>query len=298
VTKNVGYSSNKMKFSSLLIILSTSILQSCLNTNQTNSQVEEVSSYEDNNPLIDFWGSFDFKDTLKIKNPDYGEQYFVNYINLFPQYSLAEISNSIDFILLKSANDIHVQNIFIELYDKYLYNVNSPFYNEEYYKLVLQSLINQDNINVNDKIRYKLRLQIALKNNVGSIAENFSYFQGGKTRELHELNDRNIILFFYTPGCSSCEKSIKILKSRMDTSENLHILAIYPDGDLGMWNDYKINIPKHWINGIDREKEIINKGLYDLKASPTIYLLDKDKKVLLKDTSVEELLIYLNSNKK
>ncbi len=38
-----------------------------------------------------------------------------------------------------------------------------------------------------------------------------------------------------------------------------------------------------WINGYDKELTVLERELYDLKAMPTLYLLDKDKKVLLKD---------------
>lgn len=38
---------------------------------------------------------------------------------------------------------------------------------------------------------------------------------------------------------------------------------------------------------------IDQKNLYDLKAIPTLYLLDKDKTVLLKDATAEEIEEYL-----
>jgi len=41
---------------------------------------------------------------------------------------------------------------------------------------------------------------------------------------------------------------------------------------------------------------IDQKNLYDLKAIPTLYLLDKDKTVLLKDATAEEIEEYLQKN--
>ena len=41
---------------------------------------------------------------------------------------------------------------------------------------------------------------------------------------------------------------------------------------------------------------IDQKSLYDLKAIPTLYLLDKDKTVLLKDATAEEIEEYLQKN--
>ena len=49
-----------------------------------------------------------------------------------------------------------------------------------------------------------------------------------------------------------------------------------------------------WIDAYDAEQTILNQNLYDLKAIPTLYLLDKDKKVLLKDASVGQIEVYLH----
>jgi hypothetical protein len=47
-------------------------------------------------------------------------------------------------------------------------------------------------------------------------------------------------------------------------------------------------LPKEWIVGTDRE-EIKQRCLYDLKAMPSLYLLDGDKKVILKDVSYRKI---------
>lgn len=49
---------------------------------------------------------------------------------------------------------------------------------------------------------------------------------------------------------------------------------------------------EEWINGYDKKTVIKEKNLYDLKAIPTLYLLDKDKKVLLKDVMVGQIEEY------
>ena len=51
----------------------------------------------------------------------------------------------------------------------------------------------------------------------------------------------------------------------------------------------------NWINGYDDGTIITNKRLYDIKAIPTLYLLDKNKRIILKDTSLEEIENYFMS---
>ena len=43
----------------------------------------------------------------------------------------------------------------------------------------------------------------------------------------------------------------------------------------------------------DKELVIKNKNLYDLRAIPTLYLLDKNKTVLLKDATLQKVEQYL-----
>jgi hypothetical protein len=46
-------------------------------------------------------------------------------------------------------------------------------------------------------------------------------------------------------------------------------------------------MPQQWLHGYDPGMAITRRRLYDVKAIPTIYLLDSDKTVILKDTSIE-----------
>jgi len=48
--------------------------------------------------------------------------------------------------------------------------------------------------------------------------------------------------------------------------------------------------PEKWIQGRDEDEFLTRNSVYNVKAIPTAYLLDKDKKVLLKDcNSVEQI---------
>jgi hypothetical protein len=68
----------------------------------------------------------------------------------------------------------------------------------------------------------------------------------------------------------------------------IKIAVIYPDKDLTLWE--KTQYPESWINGYNHET--IHQ-LYDLKAIPTLYLLDYNKRIILKDAPVEEIMEYL-----
>ena len=79
----------------------------------------------------------------------------------------------------------------------------------------------------------------------------------------------------------------KLLQQEVDAG-NLTVLAIYTEGNLDVWKTTISELPKEWIVGTDRE-EIKQRCLYDLKAMPSLYLLDGDKKVILKDVSYRKI---------
>ena len=84
--------------------------------------------------------------------------------------------------------------------------------------------------------------------------------------------------------------------SSLITTGVLTILAIYVDQDYELWQREASKLPESWSVAIERKGEINDKQLYILEASPTLYLLDKDKRVLLKDAMYEQLLEWLNAN--
>ena len=65
--------------------------------------------------------------------------------------------------------------------------------------------------------------------------------------------------------------------------KELKVLVLYPDTDLEAWREHLTDYPASWINSYDAEQRIEKEHLYDLKAIPALYLLDKQKRVLAKD---------------
>ena len=52
---------------------------------------------------------------------------------------------------------------------------------------------------------------------------------------------------------------------------------------------------REWINAYDAGQVLTMKKLYDLKAMPTLYLLGKNKVVLLKDINVTQIIQFLSN---
>lgn len=75
---------------------------------------------------------------------------------------------------------------------------------------------------------------------------------------------------------------------------DLTVLSLYPDKQLDLWYKHAKDFPPQWIVACDPVQAIDREQLYDLQAIPSLYLLDQDKTVLLKDAAYEQIEQRLN----
>lgn len=251
-----------------------------------------------------YWDKFDFADTTYVHFPDVTEQAFSNYIAMLTYAEPAPVNRSLKKLVKSAEADPVIFSYFADLLEKYLYDPNSPTRNEEYYIAVLEALLESSQLDDVGKIRPQHLLELALKNRVGQPATDFKYIlSNNSTATLYGVKANYLILYFYNPDCDACkEVTRQIAVSRLVTElinqKELTVLAVYPDEDLTAWKEHLPEMPVKWINGYDKEVTLKNDEVYDLKAIPCLYLLDKNKTVLLKDASYEQLEAYLYHNLK
>ncbi len=251
--------------------------------------------------FVHFWDNFNFSDTTKVFNPDYGEQAIVDYLAYFPLVRLDTLREGVEDVFNQAKIDNSVFEFFKYQFENYLSNPNSPMRNDLFYEVVLEYLISSEKISAVDKIKYESLLPLVRKNKPGTIATDFSYINtDGRSSNLKSIKAPFTLLMFYEPGCSVCEETINQLKNNPGFNDviekgGLTILAIYPDGNEEIWRDYQSNIPGNWINGLDKDQAVVTKGLYMIKATPTIYLLDKDKRVILKDSNLNHVIQFFQN---
>lgn len=248
-----------------------------------------------------YWDLFPFADTTLITQPEITEQGLVDYIQLLNQIAPIDAQNSINILLDKAKLHPTMYLHFVSLLEKYLYDPNSPFRSDEHYIVALQHFQQSGLLSLAKQEVYGFQLEMALKNRAGSTATNFAYTTAnGDKQMMHALQSNYLILFFTNPDCPSCAETTELMVNskalqgvfslNSPASSMLTVLSIYPDSNIEEWRKALPNLPqKHWINAYDEGTIVTNKGLYDIKAIPTLYLLDKNKKVILKDTTLGEI---------
>lgn len=246
-----------------------------------------------------YWDHINFADTNYIHHPEVTEQGWADYCDILKHVPLETAQTSIKKTITRSEANRKVYDYMTELADKYLYDPNSPLRNEEYYISVLEAMIASPLLDETDKIRPQARLELAQKNRKGTKALNFTYTQASGTQgTLYDLHADYILLFINNPGCHACIETIETLKSsaiinKLITDKKLKVLALYPDEELDEWKKHRCDFPAEWINGYDKQLTLKMENRYDLRAIPTLYLLDKNKIVVLKDAPAINIEEYL-----
>lgn len=236
-----------------------------------------------------YWDNANFADTSLLIKKEISEQAWVDYCDLMNHVPLPTAREAIKNMLKRAEQNRRMYDYFTEQADKYLYDPNSPIRNEEFYIAALEAMTSSTLLNDTEKIRPQDRLKMAQKNRVGTKALNFTYtLASGATGNLYQCPTEYTVLFINNPGCHACTETIEGMRNsqvvnKLIADKRLKILGVYPDEELEEWHKHRSEFPDEWINGYDKAQTMKMKSLYDLKAIPTLYLLDKNKIVLLKD---------------
>lgn len=285
----------------LLIITGFVVLVSCGGSGKKQQQPAELTIEIPSPPSVmtepdkmalymagHYWDNMDFADTLYI-GQEVTEQAFASYLYLLGAVPPQAAAESVGRMMDDAKADSTMYAYFAELAEKYLYDPNSPYRNEELYIAVLQNIVAWDKIDELYKLRPQSQLDMAMKNRVGERAADFRItLSTGATRGLHDIKADYTLLYFNNPDCPACAQLTSDLTNsqiveHLRRSGELQVVTVYPDEDLTAWRAHLADLPIDWINGYDGAGVLRGNDLYDLRAIPTLYLLDSQKYVLLKD---------------
>ncbi|MBM6890056.1 DUF5106 domain-containing protein [Bacteroides caecigallinarum] len=248
--------------------------------------------------LTHYWEQFDFADTTLMNNRDVTEQGFVNFIALLLDGTTPEelTRESLANWCAGFVGKEHARQVLTQTADDYLFNPNSPFYNEGLYGMYLEALLGK--LPQTDAMRssYQFKLKLVKRNNPGNRATDFTYYlPDGRRRTLADTKVKGdrLLLMFYDPECESCHEVLLQMAADATLAEavrtgKLSVLAIYTEGNDEAWRKTLADMPEGWTVGTDHEA-IKTGALYDLKAMPSLYLLDGNKQVILKDAPYEQI---------
>ena len=261
-----------------------------------------LRNYADYRRAIDhYWDGFHFDaDTLVAAyNTSSVMQAMADYIAFIEPQRADSLLRA---LMHRAERSRPVLDLFASAAESILGDPNSPLRNDEYYIPILEVLVASPLLDEYDRIAPLYDLEMAYKNRIGSRANNFEYMLAdGSKGWMQDIEADYLIIMFNNPGCPMCKQITEELTSSPMINELmelgiLEIMALYPDEDIEAWRAYLPNMPSSWINAYDPGMIISQDRLYSLKAIPSLYLLDKEKRVLIKDSfDVRQIESVLNA---
>lgn len=156
---------------------------------------------------------------------------------------------------------------------------------------------------VSKEFKDDLRKQIELlrPNLIGKKAQNLvmdSY--SGIFVSLYDIQKEFTILYFWEPNCGHCKEATPKLKAYYEKAKNsgIEIFGVCTQSDKQKWTQYIEENKLTWINGWDPQRSSHFDSYYNVQSTPMIYILDKNKVIIAKKLSVEDLGPFIENYKK
>lgn len=280
----------------IALTLGMSLIISCSGSKTTgkNSGGERIDSgmADENSPLMALCNSIDYSDTTRLHDAAVMTDYMVRLVKLLPLSDSLSLRNGVIRFFTGIRHDERSVIMADSLVNLYLDNPASPVRNEELYIRFLNAMLSVDSLPEATRLRGEDKLQTALLNRPGTVANDFTYIERhGSRGSLHSLNSDRIMLVFYDPECPHCGDILSTLANdervnQAVSSGEMTVIAVYAEGKRDVWERTKNDMPDNWLVGYDMTG-VLDNDLYSLPAMPVVYLLDSEKRVILKDPVIQ-----------
>lgn len=239
-----------------------------------------------------------------VKKEDLEKQMGI-FSTLLREVSLAEGQKDMDHFYnrLESFQQAHpASNMFRQMADItafYFYDPNSPVRSEDLYLPFVSRMAQSPLLEPAWRMRYEWEARMCGMNRIGTPAADFTFIDTrGRSRTLYQVKAEYTLLIFGNPDCQACKELMEAMAdyeliSELLESGRLQVVDIYIDQDIDLWKERMKDYPTEWINGYDPTFTIRNDVLYNVRALPSLYLLDRNKTVLLKDAQPDDVLDFL-----
>lgn len=263
-----------------------------------------------------YWDGIDFTDNRVIRTP-----FFLPKLEKFFREILPPAPDSIikesDYLLLRARTSPEMYKFLLNwLTDEYInpkyMGQDAVFVHlfEKYHSKGISSWLNEKQMTAISNRAYML-----MSNLIGEQSADLVMVDtAGVPHSLYDVQSSYTIVIFWDPTCSHCQHEVPRLDSFYRTkwkAEDVKIYAVLSETkEQEKWKEFinKNNL-QSWVNVYQTEKQKkaneeaqkpSYKQLYDITQTPTLYLLDKDKRIIAKKLTIDQMddLLQMKVNNK
>lgn len=271
-------------------------------TKQAISRQDSVDNYQFYKSH--YWDGVSFMDDALVRTPFFPAKLERYYREVMPQEP-DSIIKDIDYKLLLARSAPEMYKYLLNwLTDEY---INPKYMGQDavfvhlfnkYHSKGLTSWLNEKQMETITRRAY-----MVMSNLVGERAANLEFIDSaGKPTPLYGIDAPFTLVVFWDPNCGHCKEELPRIDSFYRANwkaKGLKIYAPMTEYDVDGWKTF---INKHGLGDwthvhhtlqmlkadTDAEKPSF-KQLYDITQTPTLYLLDKEKRIIAKKLSLQQL---------
>ena len=122
-----------------------------------------------------------------------------------------------------------------------------------------------------------------------------------KPFSLKDISAEYTVVFFFSPTCGHCKDSAPTLMNfyEKNKTQGVKVIAVATENSDEEWKKFIDNQKTAaLVNGYDYSGQIDFRNQFDVLSTPTIYILDKEKRIIARKMPVEQLDDFLSFHRK
>lgn len=240
-----------------------------------------------------FWDGMDFK-SRNVLDQNALNHAFEVYVSAMPFAGRDVVHKSVGKLLSSVKGNPVLTLQMTKAAEESLYGPRAGMWSDEVYIPFLKAVIGEKAIAGQRKQRYSMQLDILQKTAPGKRAPKFRYRSSNGNYADFQPETEYTILEFGDPGCDDCHFARLKMEMAADVADliaakRLKVYFIVPDVDpdeeretLGRLSEY----PSAWTSGVGYGVD----NLYDIRMTPSFYLLGNKGEIIVKNTDVGGML--------
>lgn len=241
-----------------------------------------------------FWDNYNL--SKHIADSAAFDRAFRDYVTFFKYAHRNIVFSSIKHFMNTAQSNNANFIMIMEIAEKALYAPGAEFWSDEAYLPFAQAFVASKKVKSVYKQRYQAQIKKIEQNRTGAIAPDFTFTTPDKQkRRFSDVNGAPVLLFFNDPDCDDCSiarlrLSTDVIINRLIDEGQLIVVSINPDDYSREWSENARTYSDKWIIGASAEAG----DNYDIRYSPSFYLLNKDHSIVEKNLNLETVKNLFN----
>lgn len=209
------------------------------------------------------------------------EQSFVNYLSVFPLAECDSLCNASVSALMKRADTSFtpLPEQLLSLAEKYLYTLDSPSANEEYFLFFVEAARACERISPEQRSSLDYWTSVVMNQRKGSFMHDFSFETPlGRQCRFSSIPGERLLLLFDV-NCADCHELMR--KMQESPREGVTVVAVAVGCTRKDFRRHASSLPRDWVTGWDYSGRL-NGDIFAIRRLPDLYSTDASGRITAK----------------